>query len=237
MIHAKILAGFQQQLQATYDVSSTIRHKGERGRSRETGVGRFLKENLPEAYGVGTGEVFSFNTEGISPQCDIVIYDRMHTPIFGKDTSVQQIPIEGVFAIIEVRSIIDTVALEDARTKFGAIRSLWQNAQAKSASRKRDNEGPAFFLFGFKLKITPQRCLSFLHDTRAEDTTLVALDAGHSVWVSPRDKKKILRPEWLPTHDPEIGMYSALAFFYFHVLSACQSEPQPLDFMKIWLSS
>lgn len=236
MIHAKILAGFQQQLQATYDVSSTIRHKGERGRSREYGVARFLKENLPEAYGVGTGEVFSFNTEGISPQCDLVVYDRMRTPIFGKDKSVQQIPIEGVFAIIEVRSIIDTAALEDARTKFAAIRALAKEAQANSASRKRDSEGPAFFLFGFKLKSTPQRCLSFLHVTRAEDTTLVALDAGHSVWVKPRDKKKSLRPEWLPTHDPEMGMYSALGFFYFHVLSACQSKPQPLDFIKIWLS-
>jgi hypothetical protein len=125
VIHAKILAGFQPQLQATYDVSSTIRHKGERGRSRESGVARFLKENLPEAYGVGTGEVFSFNTEGISPQCDLVVYDRMRTPIFGKDKSVQQIPIEGVFAIIEVRSIIDTAALEVARTKFGAF-VRWQ---------------------------------------------------------------------------------------------------------------
>jgi hypothetical protein len=89
VIHAKILAGFQQKLQATYDVSSTIRHKGERGRSRESGVARFLKENLPEAYDVGTGEVFSFNTEGISPQCDLVVYDRMRTPILGKDKSVQ----------------------------------------------------------------------------------------------------------------------------------------------------
>jgi hypothetical protein len=106
-------------------VSSTIRHKGERGRSRESGVARFLKENLPEAYGVGTGEVFSFNTGGISPQCDLVVYDRMRTPIFGKDKSVQQIPIEGVFAIIEVRSIIDTAALEVARTKFGAF-VRWQ---------------------------------------------------------------------------------------------------------------
>lgn len=236
VIHAKILAGFQKQLQAKYDVSSTIRHKGERGRSRETGVAGFLQENLPEAFGVGTGEVFSFNTEGISPQCDVIVYDQMRTPIFGRGKSVQQIPIEGVFAIVEVRSIIDSAALRDAEAKFRAIRELWQRAKPKNASRIRDNEGPAFFLFGFKLKATPKRCLSFLRDTRAEDTSLVALDAGHSIWVGPSNKSKPARPEWLITPDPEMGVYSALAFFYFGILAACQSEPQRLDFLNIWLS-
>ncbi len=94
MIHTKIFAGLQRELEAKYEISSTIRHKGERGRSRETGVAGFLKENLPEAFGVGTGEVFSISSEGVLPQCDIVIYDRMRTPIFGKDKSIQQIPIE-----------------------------------------------------------------------------------------------------------------------------------------------
>jgi hypothetical protein len=128
LIHAKILAGLQKELENKYEISSTIRHKGERCRSREVGISGFLRENLPETYGIGTGELFSFNSEGISPQCDIIIYDRMRTPVFGKQEAVQQIPIEAVYVVIEVRSILDQNALKDAAVKFEAIRNLWASS-------------------------------------------------------------------------------------------------------------
>lgn len=231
-----MLAGLHKQLEAKYEISSTIRHKGERGRSRENGVAGFLKEHLPEAFGVGAGEVFSFNAEGSSPQCDVIVYDRMRMPIFGKGKAVQQIPMEGVFAIIEVRSIIDATALKDADTTFKSIRDLWRAAKPEQGPPTWDSDGPAFFLFGFKLKTTPQTCLTFLRKSHAEDISVVALDSGCSVWVGPYDKSKSARPEWLNPTEPSIGMYTTLAFFYFGILEACQSEPQRLDFQKILLS-
>ena len=236
MIHTKIFAGLQRELEAKYEISLTIRHKGERGRSRETGVAGFLKENLPEAFGVGTGEVFSFSAEGVSPQCDIVIYDRMRIPIFGKDKAVQQIPIEGVFAIVEVRSILDVGALNAAGAKFQAIRNLWRAAKPDNASATWDDDGPAFFIFGFKLKTTARSCLHSLRNSAAEDASVVALDSGCSVWVGPADKSKPARPEWIITTAPEIGVYATLAFFYFRVLEACQAEPCRLNFKDILLS-
>ena len=236
MIHAKIFDGLQRELEAKYEISSTIRHKGERGRSRETGVAGFLKENLPEAFGVGTGEVFSYSAEGVSLQCDIVIYDRMRTPIFGKDTVVQQIPIEGVFAIVEVRSILDVGALKAAGAKFQAIRDLWRAAKPDNASPTWDDDGPAFFLFGFKLKTTARSCLRYLRNSAAEDASVVALDSGCSLWVGPANKSKPARPEWLITTDPAIGMYATLAFFYFGVLEVCQADPRRLNFKDIFLS-
>ena len=232
MIHAKIFAGLQKDLEAKYEISSTIRHKGERGRSRETGVAGFLKENLPVAFGVGTGEVFSFNTQGISPQCDIVIYDSMRTPIFGKDKAVQQIPIEGVFAIVEVRSILDVGALKAAAAKFQAIRDLWSAAKPNNASPTWDADGPEFFLFGFKLKTTTNSCLRSLRDSAALEPAVIALDSGCSIWVG----SKPSRPIWLTTTDPAIGMYATLAFFYFGVLDACQAEPRRLNFKDIMSS-
>jgi len=236
MIHSKIFAGLQRELEAKYEISSTIRHKGERGRSRETGVAGFLKENLPEAFGVGTGEVFSFSAEGVSPQCDIIIYDRMRTPIFGKDKAVQQIPIEGVFAIVEVRSILDVGALKAAADKFQAIRDLWRAAKPDNASPTWDDDGPAYFLFGFKLKTTSHSCLRSLRNSSATDTSVIALDSGCSVWVGPAVKTKPARPEWLITTAPAIGMYATLAFFYFFILEACQAEPRRLNFKDILLS-
>jgi hypothetical protein len=236
MIHAKILAGLQKELQNKYEIASTIRHKGEKGRAREFGVAEFLRENLPEAYGVGTGELFSFETEGSSPQCDIIVYDRMKMPVFGKQTTVQQIPIEGVFAVIEVRSVIDTNALKDAARKFQAIRDLWTSAYPITGDHN-DEEGPSFFLFGFKWMTTERSCLSFLKGNSKEDCTVVALDSGSSIWVGPKDRSRAARPVWLQNTEPEIGMYSTLAFFFFGVLDCCQRESNRLNIVRILQSS
>jgi hypothetical protein len=237
VIHAKILAGLQKELQNKYEISSTIRHKGERGRTRESGVAEFLRDNLPEAYGVGTDELFSFEVEGTSPQCDVVVYDRMRTPVFGKQDSVQQIPIEGVFVVIEVRSVLDANALKDAARKFQAIRSLWASAHPEVARKNDRGEGPSFFLFGFKQMTTESSCLRFLKGNSEEDCTLVALDSGSSVWVGPKDRSKPARPVWLNTTEPQAGLYSTLAFFFFGVLACCQTELTHLNIIRVLQSS
>jgi hypothetical protein len=59
----------------------------------------FLKENLPEKYGIATGEIIPFRGNLSSPQCDIIIYDRLSFPIIGKSAAIQQVPYEAVYAI------------------------------------------------------------------------------------------------------------------------------------------
>jgi hypothetical protein len=233
MIHAKILEGLQKELQNKYEISSIIRHKGERGRKREHGVAEFLRENLPEAYGVGTGELFSFNAEGVSPQCDVVVFDRMRTPIFGKQSAVQQIPIEGVFVVIEVRSVLDTHALKDAAKKFQAIRDLWATSHPNVGRQDEWDNGPAFYLFGFKLTTTQNNCLRFLTDNNAEDCSIVALDAGFSTWIG---RGPSLRAIWFDITNPRIGRFSTLALFFFDILGRCQTELKRLDMGKIFMS-
>jgi len=232
LVHAKILAGLQKELQNKYEISSTIRHKGERGRSRETGVAGFLRENLPDAYGVGTGELFSFNGERVSPQCDIIVYDRMKTPVFGKQEAVQQIPIEGVYVVIEVRSILDKNALQDATFKFEAIRNLWASSHPLKRGNKHNN-GPSFCLFGFKRKCSERACIDFLKECDGEDCGIVALDSGCSIWVGPKNFSMPAKPVWLPTTIPESDAYSTLAFFFFNVLASCQVDLEPLNVIKI----
>jgi hypothetical protein len=228
VLHSKVLAALQHELQNKYQISSTIRHKGERGRRREGGVADFLKENLPSAFGIATGEVFSFNAEGVSPQCDIIVYDKLKTPVFGKHSSVQQIPIEGVYVIVEVRSILDVNALKDAARKFAAIRNLW-----KSGYPEKEGQGPAFCLFAFKQKTSANNCLRYLKD---QDTSVFALDSGCSVWVGPEDLSRPSRPVWLPTVAPAAGLYLTLAFFFFGILECCQTPLRRLDFKQILLS-
>ena len=236
MVHAKVLAALQKELQNKYAISSTIRHKGERGRSREHGVASFLRENLPAAYGVATGELFSFHSETISSQCDVIVYDDQRTPIFGRGAVVQQVPIEGAYVVIEVRSIIDTATLRDTARKFKAIRNLWKESCDTGSGNKLE-DGPNLMLFGFKRTASEKACLKFVGEAQEEDCSVVCLDSGCSVLVGPEDRSVPAKPYWLETTVPEGDMYATLAFFYFGVLNCCRPERAPLNYMEILKST
>src|SRR5712691_10167989 len=105
MIFKAYLSRYKRLLQQKYSVSTTIWHKGERGRQRESGLMMFLRETLPTAYGVATGEIIPYVGEKPSRQCDIIIYDRLKMPIFGANEAVQQVPFEAVYAVIESKSL------------------------------------------------------------------------------------------------------------------------------------
>ena len=236
MIHERILGALQKELQNKYLVSSSIRHKGERGRSREHGVASFLRENLPAAYGVATGELFSFYAEGTSPQCDVIIYDELRSPIFGRGAAVQRVPIEGALAVVEVRSVIDSAALRDTAHKFDAISRLWTEACGSGSGNKLD-DGPSLFLFGFKRSSSKAACVNFAGAGRPGDRAIVSLDTGCSVWVQPNDPEGALTPCWLDTVAPEVDYYATLAFFYFELLGCCQPTRAPLDRVRILTST
>lgn len=228
-IHSKVLAALQVELQNRYEVSSSIKHKGERGRSRETTIAEFLRENLPTAYGVGTGELFSFSGEDVSPQCDIIVYDNLRTPIFGRTSSVQQIPIEGSFAVIEVKSILDTAALRDAEKKFAAIRKLWRS----TPNSENGEEGPHYFLFGFKMLASEKACLKSLTRCEEEDWSIVSLDSGISVWTGPQDHSEPAVPFWLESTIPENEFYETLSLFLFSLLGCCDPKRSNLNYHNI----
>ena len=148
MIYSRTMIEYQKELQAKYDVSSTIRHRGEKGRKREHGLAMFLKENLPEKYGVATGEVVPYMGHIPSPQCDIIIYDRLAFPILGKSSITQQVPYEAVYSVIEVKSNITSASLEYALNKFSAIRKL-PRCKLKQRPKRGSDQRPLFVLFGY----------------------------------------------------------------------------------------
>ena len=182
MIFYKTVAMIGRELQNKYDISSTIKHKGERGRQREHGLALVLKDILPEAYGVATGEIISAHDEQCSPQCDIIIYDRLRFPILGKTTSVQQVPYEAVYAVIEAKSIVDRAALLDAEAKFRAIRKI---KRVTARLPKKACRGPLFVLFGYQLGTSVEACKSYLEkdSRRRGDGMITVMGHGNGIWI------------------------------------------------------
>lgn len=221
MVYSRILSSLEKILHERYEISSTIKHRGERGRQREGGLAQFLNENLPEAYGVATGEIIPYKGDLISPQCDIIIYDRLHMPIIGKSELVQQVPIESVYAIIESKSILNSNALDDTLNKFTQI-SLLPRASIKKKPSKHKLHRPLFTLFGFKLETSPENCLTTIRNfDQGGIFTIVALDSGTSIVVEKEDGE--FRYLWIQATDKQQSSYNTLAFFFFNLLEQLQS--------------
>ena len=229
MVFSNVLASYEKILREKYVVSTTIRHRGERGRQREDGLKQFLCENLPNAYGVATGEIFSYRDIQPSRQCDLIIYDALKMPVLGRSTAVQQVPLEAAYAIVEVKSALDSVALSDANDKFNAIRNL-PRCRLRTKLKKGATRGPCYIVFGYKMATTRQRCLEFIKEnSRSDDVVIIALDSGGTIWLEGKDN-----PVWLTTSEPEVNYHATLAFFFVTLLEACREidlgNPNLLDF-------
>jgi hypothetical protein len=215
MIYTRTLQALQKELQGRYEVASTIRHRGEKGRQREYGLAMFLKEYLPERYGVATGEVIPHSGDTPSPQCDIIVYDRNTCPVIGRFGTVQQVPVEGVYAVIEVKSQLTKPAIDDALAKFNVIRTLPRCSPSRRPRRGADTR-PFFVLFGYELKTTEEACRDFLQNAIDEDLSIVALDAICSLWIE-RPEGDVL-PVILNTVNPQTGTYDTLGLWFAALL-------------------
>lgn len=233
MLFSKNFSGIQKVFRHRYEITTTIKHRGERGRQREHGLVAFLRETLPEAYGVATGEIIPFRGEMPSPQCDVIVYDKLFFPILGRNEAVQQIPLEAVYAVIECKSVIDSKAIRDARAAFRQIREL-PRCDSRSQLKPNMRRGPSFFLFGYRIGTPPKRCLDFVRERIADtDTSVTALDAGLTVFLEMMNGE--VKPIWLEATDENSGVYDTLTLFFTTLLDAIREtdlgQPRMLDLL------
>ena len=78
---------------------------------------------MPGRLEIGTGEIAAANGD-VSPQMDLIVYDRLHTPLLdGTDSSIL-VPVEGVYAVIEVASNLSSSKLKEDAEKIRKAKRL-----------------------------------------------------------------------------------------------------------------
>lgn len=97
-------------------------HPGEFGIYRERIIKDFLAPFLPTRLAIGSGFIITAKNN-ISTQCDIIIYDKEHTPII-ENSDQRFFPVECVVGVIEVKSKLTKSALKDALIKLASIKNL-----------------------------------------------------------------------------------------------------------------
>ena len=102
-------------------LTGVLTHKGERGRNDEERLRYFLRQVLPQRFGLGTGFIVSGNPDAVaSNQTDIIVSDQYtHSPIH-RELAAEVYPIETVLATVEVKgSLSSTKDEKTGKTDFG----------------------------------------------------------------------------------------------------------------------
>lgn len=104
--------------------SKLMSHSLEEGLSNEEIIREVFRRILPKRYGVGKGKVI--NAEGnMSKQCDVIIYDALDCPnLFVDDHMNQILPLEGVYAIIEVKTRLTSNKIKEGYEQIHSVKSL-----------------------------------------------------------------------------------------------------------------
>lgn len=132
-------------------------HSATRGVLYEKLIRDFLRDFLPQRFYVGSGQVLSSHpasdTDGfpqyLSRQTDIVIFDNFNHPVLLPNYEL--FPIEGVLAVIEVKSKLQKTTLVGTKKEVGAL------ANIESTKRLISSEARA-------LMVEP-RCVNFQGET------------------------------------------------------------------------
>ncbi len=120
----KVFRGISQKLQTDFEISSEIKHQGNKGTYRESALREFLLSGrLPKRFGIGTGEIIG-PTRNVSKQSDLVIYDQLDGMSLVYDDNVQIYPIESVFGVIEVKSQLSKTELIKSLENIKSVKSL-----------------------------------------------------------------------------------------------------------------
>jgi len=156
-----------RELQGRLEALDAARDLPEKGRRREAVLRQFLRAHLPQRFAVGTGEVATPWGE-MSRQADILIYDALHsTPLLG-DAESLVVPVESVYAVIEVKPRLNTMWLREA---IAAVRSV-------KALRIPDGPGPPIFGAVIACQTPPPKTLArSLHADQRDNPPHLWLDA------------------------------------------------------------
>lgn len=121
---------FMEDSEGIFKLDDKLFHPQEFGVYRERVLTEIIKSVIPENLKVSDGFVITTKNK-ISTQCDVIIYDSSNAPIIN-DGVLRFFPIESVFLIGEVKSIINT-------------KKEFKNILEKLASQKKLDEDVSSF--------------------------------------------------------------------------------------------
>lgn len=108
------------------DVESSraaISHAGLKGGEFEKILRKFLRQYLPASLDVSTGQAVD-SKGGVSRQLDVIITDAAKTPILYQGEEIRVVPIECVYAAIEVKANLTLREVDSVLENMKSVKQL-----------------------------------------------------------------------------------------------------------------
>jgi len=119
-----------------------IPHRGMLGEVREILVRELFRPLLPSDIGVGTGQLID-SENNVSPQTDIILFDRSLAPPMMLSENLGLFPIESCLYVIEIKSTLNADELRKSHESALAISRLIYR-------QERDYKHVRYVLFAFR---------------------------------------------------------------------------------------
>jgi hypothetical protein len=196
----KILLEKERALVASLTgMRAVLDHPGAKGDVSEGEWRAVIDEFLPERYTVSTKTKVIDSFGQASDLIDVVVHDRHFCPLFFDEHGVRLVPAESVFAVVEVKQVLDKAVVDYAQAKTESVRRL-HRTNAEIVDR------------------------GVLRDPRPEFDIVAAVAALESAWSPPFGDPLT---EALRVADPlrRIDLGCALANGAFEVFYAGDGEP------------
>ena len=223
------------------EARAALDHRPLKGNVNEQALADWLKPLLPGAIDVCTGEIIDSNG-GRSKQVDVVLYDAATTPRFLSRNDISVLPVEPVYAVIEVKTFLNKNEIEAAFENMKAVKAL--NKSAYHPDRATTSK----HLYGMPTVHWPLQFFIFAYESDGLDTVLghvqrlnagqpidkqidmvCILDKGLIVHLAPEGLQPIPMPNTTliakPSSKPLLTFYTLLA----HLMGQAVSEPVSLN--------
>ena len=159
-----------QELISAFQMAGFATTPGQIGSAREVPVKEKLMQLLPRGVGVGSGCVID-SYGNTSRQIDVVLYEKEICPVFAinNDAASTYYPCEGVIAVGEVKTAINSKELEDIFKKIESVKELRRFARLSPSGRPGMEDYVAFRKYGSPLSGVTLKPGDYNQDTHPSD--------------------------------------------------------------------
>ena len=170
-----------EKMLSDHKAFNSVVHNGQKGELREGALRQVLGKYLPTKYGVTTGVIV--DAKGTqSKQQDIIIYDINMCPVLLNE-EIRMIPVESVYATIEVKSSLNSTILSEACENIESVKSLYRT-NSTNGDINQQFSNPLGFVFSYstntEIETLCQRFIS-INNQKSRDkqvNTVCILDQG-----------------------------------------------------------
>lgn len=206
-------------------ITKQIEHNGVKGSAREDLLKDYLKKLLPEKYSISSGIIID-NSQKQSKQQDFIIHDAFNCPSFFKTESNSILPIESVYATIEVKSTLDYSTLDQSVKNVESVRNLNKLINRNIIRNQYDNFYPLGFVFAYSSTCSLEQIQKKLFElnkninSRHQISIICILDKGLIFNVQ---KNNVTEVTLIPSNNTllgrsDSGLESTLYSFYLFLL-------------------